>query len=715
MIVTLLCYVPSAVVLALIGLAILLKNPRNKIYLSFFAFVLTIALWLLLLCISYLHINYVTSLWSLRAAVAVGTFIAPALWYFSEYFPVRIGKTPRWIQFLVIAFACVLCVLSFTPWLIPAVEFRQYSVAIRGVGGLYTAQTLYEVIGVITGFGILLRKLRKVPVREKTQILLVVIGLVVAAAVNVVTNFLLVLVHAATYLSDLAAGLSLVVFVAMTAYAIVRHHLFDVRLAIVRAVGFALTIGLVSVVYSLLVLGVGVPLVTNGQVAFVRDNLQLLLLLLPTLVAALTFHSLERFIASHTRSLFYQDFYDTQQVLDKFSDALISDNDLDNIVHKGLEAICEALRPSHVLFVVIDEHGKPVVKQLKDRAEPQDVELLVTEARRLNDRLATKDDAPIGKWRYEFEVEDISLVLRLGAVHELIGVLFLGPKQSGRIYTRRDTDLLSVSAKNFGVAIENAKKYQQIAHFADTMHAEVLHATASLRAANTKLKTLDAMKDDFISMASHQLRSPAASVHDAIKMLEQSYLTSAERIKIIELADASSERLLNVVTDMLSVARIQAGHFTIEKSEVDMTELVDRALLQASALASEKHITTHFERPSEALRIMADRAKMNEIMSNYIENALKYSPDNAQINVSLHQEANNVYFEVADHGIGVPKDARKDLFNKFYRAANARKEHPDGNGIGLFVVKTVVEAHDGGVYYKPLSDGSLFGFWLPSE
>jgi len=81
----------------------------------------------------------------------------------------------------------------------------------------------------------------------------------------------------------------------------------------------------------------------------------------------------------------------------------------------------------------------------------------------------------------------------------------------------------------------------------------------------------------------------------------------------------------------------------------------------------------------------------------------------------LRRTPEKVYFEVVDHGIGVPKEERKSLFNKFYRATNARKEQPNGNGIGLFVVKTVVNTHGGDVYYEPQPDGSLFGFWLPSE
>lgn len=715
MLITLFCYLPSVAGLMLIGSIILLKNARNRVYLSFFSVAIIIALWLLGLCISYLHVNYVISLWALRAAVGVGTFIAPVLIYFGIYFPTQVKTYPRWFHILVTLPAVALFILSFSPFLIPAVAFRQYSVAIRGVGSLYTVQTLYEFAGVILALGILLRKTKKVLPRERMQILLVVAGLLVAAAVNLIANFLLVLIHAATYFSDLAAGLSFVVFVGTTAHAIVRHRLFDIRLAITRTIAFTLTVMTVSAVYSLVVLAVGAPVVTGGRLTPLKDISQLLLFLPPTIIIGLTTHSLQKGIARMTRNVFFQDSYDSREVLDRLSDALIGDNDLGVIMSRGLAVLAGALRPSHTLFVVLDEAGKVYKTRVVDRSMPEDVAPLLAATKRTKERISLKDELPQGKWRPEFEHEDISLVLRLWTGRGLTGVLYFGPRQNGRSYTRQDVELLGVSAKNFGIAIENAKKYEQIAAFADTMHAEVLRATANLRRANTKLKTLDAMKDDFISMASHQLRSPATSVRDAIDMLQQDFVTPAEQKKILSLAKISSERLVNVVTDMLSVARIQAGHFTLEKSEVNMVSLVERVLLQASSLAKQRCVTLQFDRPMAAIHLQADRAKLNEIMSNYIENAIRYSDDNTSVGVSLRKEGGKVYFEVRDQGIGVPEAERKDLFTKFYRASNARHEHPNGNGIGLFVVKTVVTEHRGDAYYKPLERGSVFGFWLPIQ
>lgn len=710
---TLLSYAPSIVGLLAIGLVTFVKNARDELYVWFFVLALVMAAWLAALMVGDLTISSGVSLWCLRAAAGIGTLIVPAALYFSVAFPVQLSRVRRLFHLIVLIPAAAFIVLAFTPWLIPGVQLDGASVQPSDLNLLYTLQTLYAVAGLIASFVIILRKWRRVAARERAQIRLVIGGLVVAVVVNVMTGFVLAETQQANNYSNLAGSLSFLVFIGTTAYAIIKHRLFDIRLAIVRSIGFILTVGIMSAVYSLLILGVGAPLLTNGRITLVTNSTQLFLLVPPTIIAALTFHSLQTFIARVTRGVFYQDLYDTRDTLDALSDALLSSNDIDIIMARGLRVLSAALRPSHSLFVVLDDQGKPYRTQLAGRPAVTDQAELLQKAHELKDRVSTKDTQPDGTWPRQFEDEDIVLVLRLGNAKHHVGVLFLGPKQNGRIYSRQDTELLNVSAKNFNIAVENAKKYEQIAAFADTMHKEVLHATTRLRHANSELKTLDAMKDDFISMASHQLRSPATSVHEAIQMLSQDYLAPADRKKIMELAEASSERLVGVITDMLSIARIQAGHFTLEETDVNMTELVDRAILEASGLARQKHIGVQFKSPKQPIHLSADRAKLNEIMSNYLENAIKYSPENSLVTVSLHKDGDAVRFEVADAGIGVPLSERKDLFKKFYRAANARKEQPNGNGIGLFVVKTVAEAHGGDVYYRPLEVGSLFGFRIP--
>ncbi len=333
-------------------------------------------------------------------------------------------------------------------------------------------------------------------------------------------------------------------------------------------------------------------------------------------------------------------------------------------------------------------------------------------AKHPSDQLANTSLLPI-EIRQSLEAKKVHALKPIHTQSGVKGLYLLGEKYSQEVFTKQDAALMYAITEIADLSIERALFYNQIQSFNETLQQRVDDATKRLRNANRRLKTLDTMKDDFISMASHQLRSPATSVHEAIQMLAQDYVPQADRAKIIELAEASSERLVGVITDMLSIARIQAGHFTLEKTYVNMTELANRAILEASGLAKQKSVMLAFQPPEAPLELRADRAKLNEIMSNYIENAIKYSEEGSTVVIALLGDGGKARFEVRDSGIGVPEDERGDLFKKFYRATNARKEQPNGNGIGLFVVKTVAEAHGGEAYFKPLKPGSLFGFWLP--
>lgn len=714
MLLAILSYIPVIIGAWLIGLVTLLKNYHAKINIYFSAFTFFLGLWLAMLFIGDISSNPTISLWAVRLATFFGTPLVASMVFFSAYFPKTLKQPGRLFQAINLIVPAVFMVLSLTPWLVPAVEIRNHSAQPTNLGILYTLQTLYAVGAFLLGIVLIVRKYRHVEQLAKAQIKLVVSGLIAALLVNFLTGFVLTILDTSNNYTNLVGSISFLVFVSATSYAIVKHQMFDIRLAIVRTIGFLVTVFVVGGVYSLLVIGVGAPIITDGRVALIRNEASLLFLIPPTLFIAFTFHSIQMFIARATRRIFYQDLFDLQKVIDTFSDTLVTSNDIDKIMEQSLKVISSAIKPTHAYFVTFDDNGRVYRKIAQAAKAPTSMSELVGDIKAINSNPVVRDELS-GRVPRSFVADDIFLALRLGVKDSPIGVLLFGPKHNGRAYTSQDIDLLRIGAKNLAIALENAKKYEQISHFADTMHKEVLEATTELRKANEELKTLDTMKDDFISMASHQLRTPATSVHEALQMLNHPTmpLSKDERTKLSELAEASSEHMMTVVADMLSISRIQAGHFTINKSSAVMQDLIERVIKQVAVLAEQKHIGLKFEKPREPIRVEVDIAKINEVISNYIENAVKYSGEKTSVTIRLAREAERVVFEVSDNGMGVPEKERKNLFDKFYRASNARTEQPDGNGIGLYVVKSVAEVHGGEAYYKPLPKGSLFGVWLP--
>ena len=696
---------------------ILVRNNQFGVNRSFALFSYLVAVWMPANYIGANFKDHAYAKYFIQTDFLIGTFAIYAFWLLTREFYLVARPERRKIQnylAIVLLFFTVVGSLGTLSPLLVTIQTVNSHVQVK-YGPFYDLFSVVSLLSLGLACYNLIAASKRSAGRLKAQMKLMLLGLALLAIFVGFANFILPLFTHSSSLNLLAGNVSylgIVVFVFSAFYAIIKHRLFDMRLAIVRTVGFLATIFITAAIYSLLVIGVGVPLITEGKITLIKNNLQLLLLVPPTIFIALTFHWLQRHIAQLTRRIFYQDAYDSRETLDSLSDTLISNNDIDEIMHRSLDVISASIKPSHAYFIVLSDSGELYRELALRRGELSNVNLLLEEVKKLRKQIFVKDETAASRWPDQFEHEDISLVLRLGSANRQVGVLFFGLKQNGRIYTEQDIDLLTTSAKNLAVALENAKKYEQISQFADTLREEVLKATASLRKANQKLKTLDALKDDFISMVSHQLRTPASSVHEAIQMLSQETLSTAERKHLTELAEASSEHLVSVVVDMLSIARVQAGHFDIDKTSLDMRELVERSLTEMTVLAEQKNIKLVFHKPKENANIMADRAKINEAISNYIENAIKYSEENSIVSINLGREGKHVSFEVTDSGIGVPEAERKYLFTKFYRTKNARKEHPDGNGIGLFVVKMIAEAHGGDVYYKPLPAGSLFGFWV---
>ena len=698
--------------------SVLARNSKLGVNRYFALFGYLVAIWMPANYIGANFKDYEYAKYFIQTDFLIGTFAIYSFWLLTREFYLVARPEKRKIQSYITWTLLLLTVIAAASTLLPGVVNIQ--TAGNGIeikyGPYYDLFSVISILTLLLACYNLFSASRHSTGRLKAQMKLMLLGLAMLAIFASFANFILPLFTTSDSANLLAGNISylgIFTFVLAAFYAIVKHRLFDLRLALTRSVGYLLSVGVVALFYSILVLGIGSRFLFSDTNDSVTSSEMFLLLIIPTIFVALTFHRIQIYIARFTRRIFYQEAYDLQDVLDRLSDSLITDSDMDKIMKNSLDVIAEAIKPSHAIFAVLDEAGKAYRHITSDQHNNIDPATLVTKSIHLRERVLVKDEAPTGRWPEYLEEKDISLLLRLGEVTRPTGLLFFGPKQNGRIYTKQDIELLTIGAKNLAVALDNAKKYEKIASFADTLRLEVEKATTNLRAANQKLKTLDALKDDFISMASHQLRTPASSVHEAIQMLNQESLNPAERKRLTELAEASSEHLVSVVVDMLSIARIQAGHFNIDKSLNSIAELVKRALKELSVLAEEKHIKISFKQPKENTETFVDRAKINEAITNYIENAIKYSPEKTEVKVNMSVKGKRLYFEVIDSGIGVPPPERKNLFTKFYRAKNARTEQPDGNGIGLFVVKTVAESHDGEAYYSPQATGSLFGFWIP--
>jgi signal transduction histidine kinase len=274
-------------------------------------------------------------------------------------------------------------------------------------------------------------------------------------------------------------------------------------------------------------------------------------------------------------------------------------------------------------------------------------------------------------------------------------------------------ELLQIVGKALAVAIQNALLYEKIQHFNATLQERVQKATRELKHTNDKLRALDETKDEFITMASHQLRTPLTSVKGYLSMVlegDAGKLNAGQR-KLLEQSYASSQRMVYLIADLLNLSRLATGKFVIDATPTDLAEVVQTEVDQLVETARSREITLEFKRPTDFPELLLDETKIHQVVMNFIDNAIYYTPPGGTVTVELKDDGANVEYLVKDTGIGVPRSEQHKLFSKFYRAGNARKARPDGTGLGLFMAKKVVVAQGGAIIFESEEGkGSTFGF-----
>ncbi len=243
---------------------------------------------------------------------------------------------------------------------------------------------------------------------------------------------------------------------------------------------------------------------------------------------------------------------------------------------------------------------------------------------------------------------------------------------------------------------------------------DALEQARNYRAGIIARRQLEQLKIDFYSMITHDIRNPANVVELAIEQLldEQSSFDTHQR-QMLGLASEAAKKMISLVTDYLDYAKIDAGYLKIETKDINLCKLVQSSSNQAKIIASEKHQTLHLELP-ETLNALVDETKLKQVVDNLISNAVKYTPEHGSIEIKLEQKGDFVRLAVKDSGQGISSEHLKLLFEKFARLPG-ESHRSKGTGLGLVIVKAIIEGHGGKVWAesKGIGEGSTFQFEIP--
>jgi signal transduction histidine kinase/DNA-binding response OmpR family regulator len=311
---------------------------------------------------------------------------------------------------------------------------------------------------------------------------------------------------------------------------------------------------------------------------------------------------------------------------------------------------------------------------------------------------AIPDKLLIGVARDEAHLESLRTLglksiisVPLEARGRMLGALTIAMAASNRRYDHADLPLAEDLGRRIAVAIDNARLY---------------------RAAQDSIR----MRDIFLSVAAHELRTPLTSLLGYIQLVERraerdSTIPERDR-QALRVVSAQAARLSKMVTSLLDISRLQLGQLSIEPVPLDLGALATRLVEEVRPLLS-RH-TIEYIGPVVPTLIGGDELRLEQALQNLIQNAVKYSPDGGAITVQVERTEAHASVAVADSGIGIPPESLPQLFHRFYRAPNVDPQHISGLGVGLYVVKEIVELHGGTVEVSSeMGAGSTFAFRIP--
>ncbi|MGZ6005038.1 MAG: GAF domain-containing sensor histidine kinase [Candidatus Saccharimonadales bacterium] len=300
--------------------------------------------------------------------------------------------------------------------------------------------------------------------------------------------------------------------------------------------------------------------------------------------------------------------------------------------------------------------------------------------------------------------QKINLVyfIKLMARGTLVGVMGIGFPANIETLSEDNEQMLKRISEAVGVALDNRLLYE-----------ENQRVVKQLQTTNAKLRALDETKDEFISMASHQLRTPLTTVKGYVSMVlegDAGKISEPQR-KLLDQSFLSAQRMVYLIADLLNVSRLRTGKFVIDAVPTNLADVVEGEIQQLIETAKARNLELTYDKPKTFPTLMLDETKIRQVIMNFADNAIYYTPSGGHIKVGLAETPDSIEFTVVDDGIGVPKAVQHHLFTKFYRADNAKEARPDGTGLGLFMAQKVIVAQGGAIVFRSEEGkGSTFGF-----
>jgi signal transduction histidine kinase len=700
-----------------VGLFVFSREKSSVGNIAFFGISLGIGLWAVGIAVFLLSDTHDTALKWARLYYFAPIVLVVSSVFFASFFGSK-KKAPSYEWLFMVCGLFLAGLIEFDEsFMIKGIVTKDYGKLVVLESQGYSMYSGYLLICFAVTIGIMCYKYLKLhDSNTRLQIRVFLVGFMLSCIAGLYFN--LYLPGVSNYSLISLGPISTSFFLFAMGYAIVKHHMFDIKIFVIRAAVYSLTLLVLAIMYV-------APIVYIIMMIFHVPFrvVDFVITVLIATYAATNFNRLRQWFDRRTSRFFFRDAYDPAEILSEFNKELVSSAGLTELLHKTSAILGKSLRPEHLTFVVTDRSDPRKIRVLGSLAGSfRDGYELIQRLSQTHDTTSTETvTLTVNVYKKNFKKQltdnDIAVIARLNtdqeSKKELLGCVLLGPRKSGKVYDMQDLQVLDAVANTLVIAMQNALQYEQIQNFNITLQQQVEEQTRKYRAANERLKKLDETKDEFISMASHQLRTPLTSIKGYLSMVLEGDAgkLNKQQEQMLQQSFLSSERMVNLIADLLNLSRLNTGKFVIDATPTDLRMIVDQEVSQLRETAKAKNIELTYEMPPTFTMINLDENKIHQVVMNFIDNALYYTPPGGKVTVALTETPTAIEYRVTDTGIGVPRDLQHHLFSKFYRADNARRMRPDGTGLGLYMAKKIVVAQGGSIIFKSTENvGSTFGF-----
>ena len=547
---------------------------------------------------------------------------------------------------------------------------------------------------------------------RRKQVAIYMTGLLVSSIPGFVVDLLLPALGDYRYVW--VGPVAIILFLFAIMYSIVKYRLMDVKTAVARSVSYMLLLVALAVVYIISAYIISIVIFQRTLTIDSRVNFMNMIL---AILLAFLYQPIKKFFNKLTDRVFYYGEYDADTFAREISKILTYTADLQLLTRRVGNYIASSLKAEKVAFCIPE-------KGIYGRTGRRRLSVVEEDVRRIMDYyykycsfpeviLANQVKDP--ELKKLLDIHRTKIVVPLLHQNQETGILFLGEHKSLG-YSSRDIEMLESIAGELAVSIRNSLSMEEINELNKSLQRRIDEATKELRFSNRQLQRLDEAKNEFISMASHQLRTPLTSIKGYLDMMLEGDLgkISPTQRAVLREAFSSSERMVRLINDFLNVSRLQTGKFTIDKQSVDIAQILRDEVSLLKVVADQRSVEMVLKVDKKIPSLAVDSEKIRQVMLNMIDNAIYYSSPHKKVVITLKSSGKMIEFSVKDSGIGVPKSEQANLFGKFFRGTNAKKRRPDGTGVGLFLAKKVILSHDGEMIFESEEGkGSTFGFRLP--